>query len=166
MLLPQPAQLYKGRKGDKRNLGGESSRLNSITHGGQRTFPTCDARRLSSLALASSRGSLHFPEETTLLSVTVVRLPTTVGRTRASMRSLPRSLSQSVTVSQSVLFIVLSPPRARQSSSTRFPSKPKERTHAHGRGRRATETRAEEVAARRRSRFHPRARQEVSARPQ
>ena len=106
---------------------------------GKRTFPTCDARRLSSLALASSRDSLHFPEETTLLSVTVVRLPTTVGRTRASMRSLPRSLSQSV------LFIVLSPPRARQSSSTRFPSKPKERTH--GRGRRATETRAEEVAA-------------------
>ena len=110
---------------------------------GKRTFPTCDARRLSSLALASSRDSLHFPEETTLLSVTVVRLPTTVGRTRASMRSLPRSLSQSVTASQSVLFIVLSPPRARQSSSTRFPSKPKERTH----GRRATETRAEEVAA-------------------
>ena len=112
---------------------------------GKRTFPTCDARRLSSLALASSRDSLHFPEETTLLSVTVVRLPTTVGRTRASMRSLPRSLSQSVTASQSVLFIVLSPSRARQSSGTRFPSKPKERTH--GRGRRATETRAEEVAA-------------------
>ena len=38
---------------------------------------------------------------------------------------------------------MLSPPRARQSSSTRYPSKPKEWTH----GRRATETRAAEVAA-------------------